>query len=443
LRLLPLVLVLLPLGALGQGAPAAEAEPEAESVKGADLLLLEEVRRIARNVETVRQERFVRPPIAVRVPDDLREAAAEIRASNVLHRERLVARGRAWADIGLGEPEAPLDLLRALAADLPGIGFDPEGNRLLVSSDHLTARDFVPEIGGTSEPSTVLLMTGVRRDEPLIAHLLTHVRQRERTGLDPLETTTDLLLATMVWSEGEASLVAMRYLFRNLELADVVLEHALDPGEVLDGALLPAGLNDAEGAVGALLRFIYLDGFDHAAQAYREGGWEALAAAARARRTTRDVLHPELGAVPSDSLSPLPPPAIGRWVRADEDVLGEQAIVVLVSTRTGKDNLGLLAGDGWIQDRLVRWEPAEGDGPGFTEWLTRWTTDEEAADFTYALGRTLEARFPGRPIEAPDERRRVLSDGGRVYRFERDGSEVRVRVAPAELDARLEQATAP
>jgi hypothetical protein len=116
---------------------------------------------------------------------------------------------------------------------------------------------------------------------------------------------------------------------------------------------------------------------------------------------------------------------------------------VLVSTQTGKDNLGLLAGDGWLDDRLVRWEPAEGGGPGLTEWGSRWASAEEAADFAYAFGRSLEARFPGRTIDAPDERRRVLTEGGLTYRLERLGSEVRVRVAPAELDAQLERAAAP
>jgi hypothetical protein len=421
----------------------APVDAQAAAVKGADLPLLEEVRRIAGNVELLRGEEFLRPPLAVRVPDDMRRVAAEIRASNVLRRDRLSARGRAWADVGLGGPEAPWDLLLALAADLADVGFDPAGHRLLVSPVRLTASDFVPERASESEPSTVLMMTGVRRDEPLVAHLLTHVRQHERAGRDRLEPTTDRLLATMAWAEGEANLVAMRYLFRAMDLADEVLEHGLDPGEVLDGGLLPAGLDDADGVVGRLLRFVYREGFDRAARAYRAGGFAELERASQARRTTRDLLHPERGDAPAELLDPPQTPAVGAWVRADEDVLGEQAIIELVSVSTGKDNLGLLAGDGWAGDRLLRWETAAGPGgPGITEWITRWTTADEAADFAYAWGRTIEARFPGRALAPAEGERRMLAIGDLVYRLELRADTVRVRVAPAEWDARLENAAA-
>ncbi len=125
---------------------------------------------------------------------------------------------------------------------------------------------------------------------------------------------------------------------------------------------------------------------------------------------------------------------------ADVDTLGEQAIVVLVSTLTGKDSLGLLAGEGWAGDRLYRWEPDQGSGEGATEWITRWTTSgtelvrsaaQTAADFDYAFGRALEARFPGRALEARGDGVRTLTTGERVYRIERSAAEVRVRVGPA------------
>jgi hypothetical protein len=116
-------------------------------------------------------------------------------------------------------------------------------------------------------------------------------------------------------------------------------------------------------------------------------------------------------------------------VLADEDSLGEQGIVVLVSTLTGKDSLGLVAGEGWAGDRLDRWEAAGGDG-GVTEWRTRWTTPAIAADFDYAYGRALEARFPGRAFSSVGDGVRTLISGDRLFRIERREASVRVVIQP-------------
>jgi len=134
-------LLWLALALVQEGTPAApppteRGEPMAElTVKGADLQLLETVRAMSKRVERMRGEEFERPPVAVRTPDHMREVAATIRALNVLQRERLEARARAWTDLGLGGPGSPEAVYLALAADLAGIGFDPEGNRLLVAPD--------------------------------------------------------------------------------------------------------------------------------------------------------------------------------------------------------------------------------------------------------------------------------------------------------------------
>ena len=106
-------------------APAA-ATPSTPLIKGADLNLLEAVRAIGGEVEKLRGERFDRPPLAVRVTDDMRNVAAEIRAFSVIDRDRLAARGRAWADVGLPA--------RARAA-----GLDPQASLARNDSNPLLA----------------------------------------------------------------------------------------------------------------------------------------------------------------------------------------------------------------------------------------------------------------------------------------------------------------
>jgi hypothetical protein len=414
--------------------PPTATRTQPAPVKGADMLLLTSVREIAEKVAEQRSEAFERPPVAVRAPDHMREVAATIRALNVLERERLEARGRAWADVGLGDGAAPERLYLALAGDLEGIGFDPEGNRLLVAPDRLTEEDFSPQGPEDESSATLLMLTGVRVDEPLVSHLLMHVRQRERRGGDSLAEKTDTLLARSAWAEGEANLVAIRYLFDGMGLADEVLDPTLGPEEVLDGALVPTVFGTLPEAERLLLRFVYEEGFFAAKGIYNRGGWEALDRAMSARDTTSGVLHVE-----RPPASPVPieverPAQADGLARIDTDTLGEQAIVVLVSTLTGKDNLALQAGDGWVADALVRWEDPESDrGEGVTVWHTRWASTAAADDFDYALMRAIEARFPGQPpVEVGGER--LIQTADRVLRLRRDGRDLRLQVSSRRFD---------
>ena len=419
-------------------APAQEAGTATVVTKGADLDLLEAVRAIAGKLEQLRGERFRRRPIAVRAPEMMRGVAAEIRAFNVLPREKLEARGRAWADLGLGQERSPELLLRTLAADLEGIAFDPAGNRLLVAPERLTDQDFVPR--ETDDPdTTVLMMTGVRPDEPLVAHLLTHVRQLERDGADFLEPTTDRLLAHAAWNEGEANLVAMRYLYQGMGVADAVLGLDPDPRDVLGGLLVPSALDALPWVEATFAEFIYLEGFALAAECYVAGGWPALERAMARQRTTSQMMHPGRPLPATPDLEPGDPGIAGLQL-VDVDSLGEQAVFALISALTGKDNLGLQAGDGWEADRLYRWEFADGErrGDGVTLWLTAWRDAEQAADFVYAMGRALRARFAEAELDTAEGGAQRLEAGGRLFLLEREGSRVRLRVAPPELEAALE-----
>ena len=143
--------------------PAPGAEPEPSIVKGGDLDLLQEVRRIASRLEVLRGSRFPAPPVALRAPQDARHAVASNRVAASIAASRLEARGRAWADLGLGDPTAPRELYGHLASDLDGIVFDPVGPRLLVDPDLLSPRDFEPAQAGDAA-TEVLLATGVRLD---------------------------------------------------------------------------------------------------------------------------------------------------------------------------------------------------------------------------------------------------------------------------------------
>jgi hypothetical protein len=436
-----MIYLMLLLATLQAGdAPQADPQPAAGerpvlAVKGADIPLLEAVRTIATKVERLRGQKYDRPPIAVRAPELMRQLAGQIRSLNAISRERLAARGRAWTDIGLGGPSSPALLLRMLSEDLAGVGFDAEGNRLLVSPDLLTEEDFTFSEDAPPE-STVLMATGVRVDEPLIGHLLVHVRQLERNGRDYLGDSTDSLLAGAAWAEGEANLVAIRYLFEGLGIEDEILSSRLDPGTLLDGKLVPPAIDLISSVEAGLVGFAYAEGFAQAAERYLDGGWAAVDKAMAAAQSTSAILHPERAGYGGAQFSKPEPPRPGLRL-VDEDTLGEQAIIVLVSVMSGKDNLGLMAGDGWAGDRLYRWEPPQGGGEssGVTRWVTRWLSEEDAADFAYAIWRTLQERFPGRQPSELESGGKSLIGGGRSFLFERQGKEARLTIAPlANLD---------
>jgi hypothetical protein len=390
--------------------------------------LLDEARHTAQRLERIRGLRFAGIPPAVRAGEAARKEAASKRVEAALPVSTLVARGRAWADLGLGGGDAPRRLLEALADDLRGIGFDAVGRRVLVDPSLLPAEDLAPKEGEDST-SSLLLATGVRPDEPALAHVLMHALERGRTGGDPIAGTTDATLAASAWAEGEANVVAVLYLFDGLGIQSEVIERALDPGQLLGGTLVPASLDLLPGVEGLLLDFVFREGYAQAAGSYKRGGFRALDRGAAGRRTTRDVLHPDRA--PLVPVQIPEPPAPKGWVLADRDALGEEGIVVLVSSLTGKDNLGLMAGDGWAGDALFRFEP-EGlpaGRDGLTVWVSRWVSADEAAEFEYGIERSLTGRFPGTTLESPASGERRMVAAGRVFSLSKTGQQVTLQIS--------------
>jgi len=414
--------------AAGTAAFAQEPPP----VKGADPQLLESVRvvveRIAGIVHVDHPGRFV----AVRADEAARVAEAAARAQRTLPPEIASARGRAWRDLGLGSGTEVADLVGAIEADLAGMTFDASRARLLVDPLRLRA---VEEHGDprVDAEASVLLATGVAADEPVAGHYAAHALL---DAPSPGVPTTDALLARAALAEGTANLAAMVLLFGGVGLESEVFTGTLRPEDVLGGRLVPETLRGGSPVVTHMLEFVYLDGFAQSAVLARQGGFNRLAQERKRRLTTRDVLHLDRPPAPAvDIAEPVVPASLGLQ-RADRDTLGEQGIISLVSLLTGKDNLGLIAGDGWEGDGLWRFEGA--GGAALTVWITRWKTPEELDDFSYALERCLLARFPGEAVVDDAVRGgRVLARADHVYRIARTGGDLWLNVATPEIDAKM------
>jgi hypothetical protein len=418
--------------------PAADADKAAPS-DGGDAYLAQSVRAVGGRIAAIVKLDRAPSVAAVRADEAARDAEALARAQLLLPSTRAAARGRAWSDVGLGSGPEPLEFVVAIVRDVPGMALDAAREHLLVDPHRL-----LPDSGrgdpDTDPAAAILLATGVAPDEPLAGHYLAHAFT-DGPGLEG-PVTTDALLARQALAEGTANLAAFVLLFEGVGIESEVLSGALRPEEVMGGNLVPGTMRSASPAVSHLLEFVYLDGFAQAATLARKGGFGRLTQERRTRLTTRDVLHLDRPPAPPDAMQePVLPAALGLR-SVDRDSLGEQGIISLVSLLTGKDNLGLIAGDGWAGDALWRFEPGAGStaraGEGATIWVTKWTTDEHAADFSYGLERCLQSRFPGESLVVdPLRGGQVLRRPERVYRIERSGGQVVFRVLTPGIDAKI------
>ena len=419
------------LGSLSLAVTCVAAQ-ESEPIKGADVDLVRAMRVVGDRIAGIVQRDRAPTLLAIRADEAARASASAKRAQRLLPAAFAEARGRAWIDLGLGAGNEPRDLVAAIASDLPGMTLDADETRLLVDP-----RRLLPDVGHGDpdvDPSaSVLLATGVTPDEPVAGHFVAHALLDGAPPDGPV--TTDALLARSALAEGSANLAALVFLFGGLGLESEVVSGALRPDDALEGRLVPEPMRSGGPVLGSLLEFVYLDGFAQASTLARKGGFGRLAQERKVRRTTRDVLHVDRPpAAPGEIPAPALPPTL-EMSTADVDSLGEQGIITLVSVITGKDNLGLIAGDGWAGDRLWRFE---GNAAGATIWVTRWLTDEDAKDFSYAMERCLAARFPA---EAPEDDAvrggRVVRRMDRTYRIQKTGLEVVVAIAPPAIDVKL------
>ena len=432
------VLAVTCVAAQDSARPAANTDKAAPSNDG-DAYLVQSVHTVGERIAAiVRLERA--PSVgAVRADAVARGAEAQSTAQRLLPPARASARGRAWHDLGFGSGTEPMDLVVAIVRDLPGMTLDASHDRLLVDPQRL-----LPDAGrgdpDADPDAAILLATGVAPDEPLAGHYLAHAFL-DGPGLET-PVTTDALLARQALAEGSANLAAFVLLFEGVGLESEVLAGALRPEEVMGGRLVPGTLRSSSPVVSHLLEFVYLDGFAQAATLARKGGFGRLTQERRARRTTRDVLHLDRLPAPPDEIQEPALPAVLALSPVDRDSRGEQGIISLVSLLTGKDNLGLISGDGWVADALWRFEPGPGSkaqaGEGATIWATSWKTDEDAADFAYGLERCIRARFPGESLVGdPPRGGQVLRRADRIYRIERTGVNVVFRVFTPAIDSKI------
>ena len=150
---------------------------DSSKAESAATLLIDEVRRIGARVEALRNEPFARPLDAVRVPDDIREAAAVIRVVRVVRCRRIEpSRGEFCGDF------------RSLA--------DGRGPRRLVCAGPASVQD------GSPCGATVRVGIGMRNPVETAEARLTDRSRNTPKGLvirSPSDPETSLSLLHEMW----------------------------------------------------------------------------------------------------------------------------------------------------------------------------------------------------------------------------------------------------
>ena len=241
-----------------------------------------------------------------------------------------------------------------------------------------------------------------------------------------------MLLARYAISEGEANLTAVLFLLEALGLRPNIFSMGYSPDHALDGALMPAAWNQVSGIERRVLEFVYLDGFETISQLYQSQGWKAVDRGIRTIHRTHDLIHPDRGSARTPAPEPQPPALPETYRLVDQDSIGELGIQLVISELTGKDNLGLEAGDGWMSDALFRYEaaaPADPGNTGLSVWITAWRSPQQAAKFESFYRRGLKEQFG---VDLPHGDRIPLPND-RILTIRTTGNKVQIQVGPASL----------
>jgi len=302
-------------------------------------------------------------------------------------------------------------------------------------------------------------------DEMIVAHELTHALDDQHFDLETFDggegnrlgLSEDERTARQFVTEGEATFMMLAWRSASGEGAGkrlgplgvagvrmaVTLLGAADPIELLAAArgsrsvaeLSPEDRRELDQMtklpplVSMPLIEPYFKGAALISEVWGRGGWDAVSDLYRhPPASTEQILHPRekfFGRRDPPILMRLPVarPALGEAPMAT-DVLGE--LGVRAYFKTWDFPSGEAAAAGWGGDRLWVWKRA---GQFLVLWATRWDSESDAKRFLAAYLDTLEPRFPDARIErAGQDAWRLLRPEGDLLYSERRGRDVDVIV---------------
>ena len=328
---------------------------------GASALLPARVEQVAREVEKVRGRRFERPVPASEI--DARELKKVLRSKVV---ESFPASPeetlRTLVALGLID-ETPhlLDRLVDFYASQVIAFYDPEPRRFYVvkGADKALEGSEKKTTGGEEGDLELPGVNEGMAQKLIFAHELTHALQDETLKLDRrmknLKDNGDRALALESLLEGEATLVMVRVVLKEIPGADGSAEEMLAP-LLSAGSLERAGVpKDIPDYFVDQLFFPYAEGTAYVRRVLKAKGWSGMDRLWKnPPQSTSEILHEGAVFAPAEDLLP----ARGEKLAAPgsrllyADTLGEWTIRFLLR-RTLEENEADSAAAGWRGDRIV------------------------------------------------------------------------------------------
>jgi len=287
---------------------------------------------------------------------------------------------------------------------------------------------------GVPDDDEVLEMFGIKVNlhEVTLIHELCHAAQDQKFDLNTLpmelKTNDDLVMAVQSLVEGDATVVGLKYGFKDKfdAVSKLIGQDYKDGGLGEEAAKFPTYLRKT-------LTFPYGYGADFVVEILNrsKGDWAAVSKAfTDLPSSTEQILHPEKYFGPDrDYPQDLAVEGLGEilgegWKSLYSNVHGEfGARLVLdefkVATARGRRK----AVEGWDGDRYYVYENAKGALAGV--WFTTWDTEEDAKEFFDAYALVLQAKHEGAEREAADQKV-TLSKGATRAVLERRGADVLV-----------------
>ncbi|HEY3225477.1 MAG TPA: hypothetical protein VGK61_00615 [Planctomycetota bacterium] len=268
--------------------------------------------------------------------------------------------------------------------------------------------------------------------EVTLIHELCHAAQDQNFDLNTLpmelKTNDDLVMAVQSLVEGDATVVGLKYGFKDKfdAVSTLIGQDYKDGGLGEEAAKFPIYLRKT-------LTFPYGYGADFVVEILNraKGDWSAVSKAfSDLPSSTEQILHPKKYFGPDRDY----PQALtleglweiigGGWKEIYSNVHGEfGARLVLdefkVATARGRRK----AAEGWDGDRYYVFENGKGALAGV--WFTVWDTEEDAREFFDAYALLLQAKHEGAERESADQKL-TLSKGAIRAVLERRGAEVLV-----------------
>lgn len=261
----------------------------------------------------------------------------------------------------------------------------------------------VSQIGGYYNPKKKLFVMAdwlpASIQGGVAVHELTHALQDQHYNLSSIinakNATTDSGLAASALIEGDASAVMFDYERRAQGQGGLQSAQSIEPLLLLQ--VLGIGLGgEVPDSLKSLLVFPYTSGLRFVHELLKAGGYERVHQAySRLPSTTREILHPEQYL--KHSFSPQIPAnselrgGLEGVAPEHTDVLGEFGISLLFRSALTTRDRGVSAAVGWVGDKLGVF-PVH-DGVRIVSWLTRWESEEDAAEFASLYRQFLEGVY--------------------------------------------------